>query len=135
MFFCDQSFQQVEIAKWEPESGGTSFFVMLALNILVSVVSASALRTSMKHQQERETYRHRSHLTQEDWELVAKRFMKHDKTIPADVNAQIDLEAETRSLQPLSVIFSNNPRVKVPYKKDFFKQREFDPLERFRIPH
>ena len=136
--FCDHNFRSAQIAVSEPaplnepESGGNSFFVMLALNVLVSVVSA--LGTSMERQQERETSRHRPHLTQEEWEFVAQRFMKHDKTIPAEVGAQMDLEEKSGRVKALSVIFSNNPWVMVRYTKDLFKKREFDPLERFRVP-
>lgn len=136
--FCEHNFQQDLFAKWESapsaesESGGNSFFVMLALNVLVSVVSA--LGTSMERQQERETYRQRPHLTQEDWEFVAQRFMKHDKPIPGEVSAQMDLEEKPARVNPLCLSFGP-PQRSIFSTKEFFKQRGFDPLERFRVPH
>jgi len=136
--FCDHNFRSAQIAGSEPapldetESGSNSFFVMLALNVLVSVVSA--LGTSMERQQERESYRHRPHLTQEDWELVAQRFMKHDKTVPAETRIQIGPGEGPVRVKLLSVTFGP-PQRTVPYTKEFFKKQEFDPLQKFRVPH
>lgn len=140
--FCEHKFQQDQVAEWDTESEAleplesksNSFFAMMALNVIVSLISVAGTSIERERLPGSQGYRHRPHLTEKDRELFVKFLLKHDKSVPAEIKAMIDLEDETEREKLISVSDSNNARVRIPYTTNLFTQQEFDPLEKFRVP-
>jgi|GEM_PF-3533198 len=139
--FCEHKFRQDQVSEWESEplepleSKSNTFFAMMALNVIVSLISVVGTSIERERLPQSQSYRPRPHLTEKDRELFAKFLLKHDKSVPAEIRALIDLEEETERVKPISASALNNSRVKIAYSTNLFAQQEFDPLEKFRVPH
>lgn len=137
--FCDHSFQQEEISEYEPapleevESKSNSFFTVVALNVIISLVGATL--SSWESKREVPTYRHPPRMSVNDRELFSRFFKEHGKSIPAELRDQLEPQEKTRRVKVISVTFSNHPRVKLPYRQALFPKRQAaSPLDRFKAP-
>lgn len=137
--FCDHSFQQDEVTSRESapleevDSKSGSLVTMVALNVIIGLVGAGL--TSWGKKAETPTYRHppRLSISVKDRELFTRFFQEHGKSMPLEFKSQLEPERKTRRVKVVSVTFSNNPRVKIPYTKDRFIKREPDLVEKFRV--
>ncbi|MCA9015779.1 MAG: hypothetical protein KDA77_10650 [Planctomycetaceae bacterium] len=137
--FCDHRFPQEEVAAWEPApleepvEKSNSLLMMVALNVIIGLVGTAL--TSWGKKPESPTYRHppRVSISAKDRELFSRFFQEHDRSTLAELKSQLEPERKTRRVKVVSVTFSNNPRVNIPYTKDLFIKPEPDLLEKFRV--